>query len=99
MAGINIEIVNECTVLKDAQIKKAVTAVQTQVHRDFAPVWGTDANLSFVPKGKKLRPDTWWIGIFDNSDKAGALGYHDLTNKGLPVGKVFAESDIQSDSS
>jgi len=27
------------------------------------------------------------------------LGYHDLTNKGLPLGKVFAESDIQSNSS
>ena len=99
MAGVNVEIVNECTVLTDAQIRKAVAAVQTQVHRDFAPVWGTDADLNFVPKGKKLRPNTWWIGVFDNSDKAGALGYHDLTNKGLPVGKVFAESDIQSNSS
>ena len=99
MAEIKIEIVNESTVLKDAELAKAVAAVQTQVHRDFAPVWGIDADLTFVPKGKKARSDAWWIVVSDNSDKAGALGYHDLTSKGLPLGKVFAESDIQSNSS
>ena len=99
MAEIKIEIANESTVLKDAELAKAVAAVQTQVHRDFAPVWGIDADLTFVPKGKKARSDAWWIVVSDNSDKAGALGYHDLTSKGLPLGMVFAESDIQSNSS
>ena len=99
MAEIKIEIINESTVLKDAELAKAVAAVQTQVHRDFAPVWGIDADLTFVPKGKKPRPEAWWVVVSDNSDQAGALGYHDLTGKGLPLGKVFAESDIQSNSS
>jgi hypothetical protein len=34
-------------------------------------------------------PDGWWLVFLDNSDQAGALAYHDLTNEGLPLSKVF----------
>src|SRR5262249_14726958 len=37
----------------------------------------------------------WWLVILDNSDQAGALGYHDITNEGLPIGKIFAKTDQQ----
>jgi hypothetical protein len=33
--------------------------------------------------------------ILDNSDQAGALGYHDVTKGGSPLGKVFAKTDLQ----
>jgi len=33
--------------------------------------------------------------ILDDSDQAGALGYHDLTREGLPLGKVFAATDLK----
>jgi hypothetical protein len=33
--------------------------------------------------------------ILDDSDQAGALGYHELTEQGLPISRVFAKSDIQ----
>src|SRR5258708_5261525 len=94
MANIRIAVINASTVLTDAQVKAAVPALQTQVHRDFAPAWGVDADLSFVPKGESPDPGAWWLVILDTSDAAGALGYHDLTNEGLPLGKVFAKSDI-----
>jgi hypothetical protein len=42
-----------------------------------------------VPKGAPVPPKTWLIGVFDNSDQAGVLGYHDLTEDGLPLAKVF----------
>lgn len=96
MADINIAVVNACTVLTDNQISASVPDLQTQVRRDFAPVWGIDADLAFVPKGGTPPPDAWWLVILDNSDQAGALGYHDLTQEGLPLGKVFAGSDIQA---
>jgi len=99
MANIKIAIINESTVLTNAQVNSAVPALQTQIHRDFAPAWGIDADLTFIPKGQNPPADMWWIGIFDNSDQAGALGYHDLTNEGLPIGKVFAGTDIQYGSS
>jgi hypothetical protein len=31
--------------------------------------------------------------VLDNSDQAGALGYHDETPDGYPLGKVFAKTD------
>ncbi len=95
MTSIKVAIINASTVLKDGQVKAAVPALQTQVHRDFAPAWGIDADLSFVSKGAKPPSTSWWLTILDNSDQAGALGYHDLTKAGLPMGKVFAGSDIK----
>jgi hypothetical protein len=95
MANINISVINASTALTDKEVQAAIPALQTQVHRDFAPAWGIDADLSFVPKGKKPAAKSWWLIILDNSDQAGALGYHDLTKEGLPLGKVFVKSDQQ----
>ena len=94
MSAIKISIINACSVLTDDQVRPVVTALQTQVTRDFAPVWGIDARLVFVPKGHKPDPHTWWLVLLDDSDQAGALGYHDLTPTGLPISKVFAKTDI-----
>ncbi|MET8424392.1 hypothetical protein [Nocardia sp. NPDC004860] len=87
---------NRSTVLTDAQVSAVVPALQTQVHRDWAPVWGSDADLSFVATGAQPPAGAWWLVVSDDSDQAGALGYHDLTNEGLPMGKVFARSDIDA---
>ncbi|MDX6298589.1 MAG: hypothetical protein QOI51_2446 [Nocardioidaceae bacterium] len=95
MPTIDIVIINASTQLTDDEVSAAVPALQTQVSRDFAPAWGMDATLSFVPTGSKPKDGAWWISILDNSDQAGALGYHDMTPDGLPLGKVFAATDSQ----
>ncbi|MDE1830210.1 MAG: hypothetical protein KGI25_07790 [Thaumarchaeota archaeon] len=94
MANIKISVINQCSVLTDAQVKPVVDAMQVQVHRDFAPEWGIDADLVFVPKGQTPDASHWWLVLLDDSDTAGALGYHELTPTGLPIGKVFAKTDI-----
>lgn len=99
MANIQVAVINASTVLSDADVQGAVPALQTQVHRDFAPVWGVDADLTFVPNTQKPASGNWWLVILDTSDQAGALGYHDLTSEGLPMGKVFAQSDVQAGTS
>ncbi len=76
-------------------MQSVLPALQTQVHRDFAPVWGIDADLTFLHKHSQIPSGCWWLGIFDDSDQAGALGYHDVTNEGLPLGKVFAGTDMK----
>lgn len=96
MSAIHIAVLNRSTVLTDAQVSAVVPALQTQVHRDWAPVWGSDADLSFVATGAQPPAGAWWLVVSDDSDQAGALGYHDLTNEGLPMGKVFARSDIDA---
>jgi hypothetical protein len=88
-----IAITNESTVMTDAQIKPIVAALQLQVTRDFAPIWGVTARVRFFPKGKQPA-DAWWLACFDTSDQAGALGYHDTNPAGLPLGKAFVGTDL-----
>lgn len=99
LATTQISVINESTVLTDADVTPVVTALQQQVTNDFRPVWGTDAELTMIPKGTQLPAGTWWLVILDDSDQAGALGYHDLTPDGLPIGKVFAASDLKAGTS
>ena len=96
MPSIQISLINSSTAVADADVQASMPNLQTQVSRDFAPAWGTDAALTFVPTGGIPDPQTWWLVILDNSDVAGALGYHDVTSQGLPLGKVFAGTDIQA---
>jgi hypothetical protein len=93
MADIKIAVINASKAVTDDEVAKVVPALQTQVHRDFAAAWGIDADLEIVPRGKKPAAGAWWLVILDDSDQAGALGYHDLTTEGLPLGKVFAGTD------
>jgi hypothetical protein len=96
---IQISVINESTVLSDAEVAPVVAALQKQVTNDFRPVWGTDAELTIVPKGAPPPNGSWWLVLLDDSDQANALGYHDLTTDGLPIGKVFAASDLKAGTS
>jgi len=80
-------------------VTPVVPALQQQVTGDFRPVWGVDAELTLIPQGQQPPAGSWWLVILDNSDQAGALGYHDLTSEGLPMGKVFAASDLKAGTS
>jgi hypothetical protein len=95
MADIKVAVINQSTAVTDAAVAALVPALQKQVNSDFAPAWGVPADLRFVPHGGKPNPGEWWLAILDDSDQAQALGYHDLTNEGLPMGKAFAGSDLK----
>jgi hypothetical protein len=96
LATAQISVINESTVLTDAEVTPVVSALQQQVTSDFRPIWGIDAELKMVPQGTQPPAGSWWLAILDDSDQAGALGYHDLTPDGLPIGKVFAASDLKA---
>ena len=89
-----IAVKNLSTVVTQAQIAKAVPALQKQVSNDFCSVWGIDATLTLLTKSQKVPTGAWLLGVFDDADQAGALGYHDLTRTGQPLGKVFARTTI-----
>ncbi len=99
VATTQISVINESTVLTDAEVIPVVIALQQQVTNDFRPIWGTDAELNMVPQGTQAPAGTWELVILDDSDQAGALGYHDLTQDGLPLGKIFAASDLKAGTS
>lgn len=54
---INIAVVNISTVASNDEVEKAMSDLQTQVTRDFYPIWGLNAQLTFyakqsdIPKG------------------------------------------------
>jgi hypothetical protein len=90
---IQVAITNESSVCTDEEIAKITAALQRQVDHDFRPTWGIAAELTAVPKGQAPSASAWVLGVFDDSDQPGALGYHDLTPQLHPVGKVFAATD------
>lgn len=91
-----ISVINESTVVPDADLKVMVEAVQLQVAQDFAPHWHTPATLIFVPKGVAPQPGTQQVAVLDTTDQNGVLGYHDLTQDGLPLAKIFAKTDLDA---
>jgi hypothetical protein len=89
-----IAFTNESTVLKDPEIQAIIPALQSQVSSDFRHAWDVDCKLLFLPKGQPLPAGYWQIIVLDNPDQAGALGYHEVTSGGNPLGKIFAKLDI-----
>ena len=92
-----IAVISEATAYPDDEVKSMLPAFEEQWNKDIGPVWGLQpATFTFVPKTVKPASGTWWVVFLDNSDQAGALAYHDLTNEGLPISKVFVKT-LQSD--
>lgn len=95
-----IAVINESTAMADAAVIEIMAALQTQWNRDLSPVWEIDqAEFTFVPKGQTPDPKAWQVVFLDDSDQAGALAYHDLTNAGLPLSKVFVKTILSDNSS
>jgi hypothetical protein len=93
---VDITFVNHSTVFKDEDLPPLVQALQVQVSRDFYGAWGINAGLHALPPGKVPPLGVWVIGLFDDADQPGALGYHDVTPDGFPLGKVFVKTTLSA---
>lgn len=84
-----IAILNRSKKVDDSYVDQVVEALQIELDGTFAKAWGTGAKLSTVDSGKDTGWEKKWnVVIVDNMEVANALGYHDLTPDGLPVGYV-----------
>lgn len=92
--SFSIAVKNFSSVVTDEELALTLGAFQTQVSRDFAPTWGINAHLRIAHTAEALKPGEWLLGVYDDADQAGALGYHDVTTIGTPLGKVFAKTTI-----
>lgn len=89
-----IAVLNRSTVADDPEVQRITAALQKQVSDDFSGAWGVNAELTFLPRGDTNGwQGKWNLVVLDTSDEANALGYHDLTPDGLPLGKAFAKTD------
>lgn len=82
-----IVVVNQSRRAKDAELARVVRALQTQIDRDFFPLWGWRANLVLAARSSRRR--AMKIVVTDEPDEPGDLGYHFI--EGLPVTRVFTE--------
>jgi hypothetical protein len=95
MSRIHVAIINSADQYTDEALADLVPALQWQIDHDFRSTWGIAAQLVAVPKGETPDPAMWWLALLNDSDQAGALGYHDLTPDLLPTGKVFINEDLK----
>ena len=90
---LQIAVINESTAIGDADVKKMVPAFGSQWNKDLNSVWGVgDAAFTFSANKTAPASGSWWVVFLDDSDQASALAYHDLTNEGLPISKVFVKT-------
>jgi hypothetical protein len=94
-----IALTNVSTCISDAQVEAILPSLQRQVSLDFRVYWDIDCALTLLSNGQPLTTGGWQIVLTDNPDQAGALGYHEMTIHGTPLGKVFAGLDVESGSS
>lgn len=88
-----IAVINESTLISDAKVESYLKAFETQWNRDLSPAWDiAKADFVFVTKQSQAPKDAWWLVWLDNSDQADALAYHDLTDQGAPLSKVFVKT-------
>lgn len=94
-----ISVVNRSGSISDEELQGVVRAINRQITEDFEPYWSFGAKLRLEGKvGKKpdteslqdLRGDAI-IYLWDKTDVADALGYHDTNASGIPYGFVFTE--------
>lgn len=91
---IRVLVVNESTVLTHEQVAACVAALGAQVNEDFAPYYGTPITIEIAAAGTKPDPGVWELVFLDDSDQAGALGYHETTVNGDPIAYAFAKTAI-----
>jgi len=95
-----ISVLNQSTAVADTAVESMVLALETQWNRDLRPVWGIDrAAFVHVPKRRTPRRGPWWLVFLDDSNQAHDLAYHDLTDEGLPISKVFVRTVLADKSS
>lgn len=88
-----VVVTNQSTVLEDSEVAGWLPAFQYAVSYQFAPSWGSSCHLLM---SDRVLAGAWQIALLDNSDQAGALGYHDVTPDGFPLAKVFAKTDLDN---
>jgi hypothetical protein len=91
----DVALIVEATVGPGVAIPALAAALQTQAMQHFAPNdWGVGAHLHVIPKGQAPPPAWWQLVLLDDADQADALGYHDVTAAGKPLGKVFVKTSL-----
>lgn len=91
-------IVNRLTQvsLSDNEILGVAKQIQDALKNEFIKYHGFSAKLYYCPKKVQEPKNMWNMYLLDTSDIGGALGYHDANDNGIPQGKAFVKTAMQS---
>lgn len=90
---MNLAFLNQSTKLADADAIKIVQGIQLQIPIVTSLFGQMHSSVQFA----KVAANGYYPIVFlDNSDQAGALGYHDVTPDGAPYGRVFVEPTLDN---
>lgn len=94
---MKIVVVNKSTLVSNADVHSMTSAVAIQARLHAAPAWGkAHVSVSYATATRALTADTTVIGVLDDSDQAGALGWHTETAGGVTFGRVFARPVLEN---
>jgi hypothetical protein len=89
---MKIQVENQSTVVGPEDFDTVVAACAAQLREEFSVAW--ELVPCEVICGGPTDPDAFQMTVFDNSTDPGALGYHDVDDKGRPRGFVFAKETM-----
>jgi hypothetical protein len=93
-----INIVKGEKTMTKSRLRRALSAVQKQIDRDFTPYWGMPCMLREGPPQRPAGPehqDSCVLYIQKKANIEDALGYHDRTARGVPFGFVFLDVSLE----
>ncbi|GAA0347992.1 hypothetical protein [Actinoallomurus spadix] len=91
-----IYVVNESTLVTDADVRAWTTACAKQIREHVAPAYGkTPVRVQFLSRTSHAPRGAWVLVVLDDADQAGALGYHAETADGRVYGRIFARPCLQ----
>jgi hypothetical protein len=96
LVGVRIAVVNRSSLAGPGDMSRVADALGKQLADDYSPVWGLEAEIAIAARPEAIPATAWQLVILDDSDQANALGYHELTKSGAPLGKVFVRSVQES---
>jgi hypothetical protein len=92
MLTYHVALVAEESAIDLKELTAVAAALQKQVSRDFAPLWGIDADVSAFATLEDMPLDYWPVIVKDNIDNPTAAGYHQ-DDHGQPFSLVKYEQD------
>ncbi len=90
----NLALVSTSNQTNAADVAATASAIQKQVTRDLAPIWGIQATVDYFPDMDSIPVGYWPIVICDNINQQGALGYH-TDNNNQPISYVQVDQTWQ----
>lgn len=96
---MQIAVLNKSDKLADrnCDVVLMATACSRQLRRHACPAWNrAPASVVFCTDDTLIPPGAHPIYLFDKSDQADALGYHDETPDGVVYGRVFIDPVIDA---